>query len=190
MVLPFPASKPRKNAQVTPCVPHLRRADGAVVSILLTPENPDRFVKGLPLNCQGPIRGTSPPKPYQDPRKDDPWEKPYIPNFDPKRMAPGPERDFMVMLSESGLTLRAVTELWNILYGCALDCTAASYKRRHPEITQGVAVWKQLGEDTTAWFMLTFEWIVQQNRDQDGRTMREVFEQAVTALPVPEREVG
>ena len=123
------------------------------------------------------------PKPAARRDQETRWDSPYVPNVDPSRLPKGPERDFLVLLAESGLTIRDVAKLWNTLYDKALGCTAATFRRIHPEFTQDQALWKQIGGEIGVWFLRVMEWIVQQQSLQR-------FEQAGVVLDVPRQGVG
>jgi hypothetical protein len=147
-----------------------------------------RFPRGKVGNTMMPVRRRPEPVARRD--QGTPWDDPYVPNLDPSRLPKGPERDSLSLLAQSGLTLRDVAKLWNILYIQALGCTAATFRRVHPEFTQDQALWKQIGGEIAVWFLLVMEWIVQQHKLQDGRTLNQLFEQASAILDVPRQEVG
>jgi hypothetical protein len=147
-----------------------------------------RFPRGNVRNTMVPVRRRSEPVARRD--QGTPWDDPYVPMFDPSLLPKGPERDFLFLLAQSRLTLRDVTKLWNTLYIQALGCTAASFRRIHPEFVQGHALWKQIGGEIAVWFLLVMEWIVQQHKLQDGRRLQELFEEASAILDVPRQDVG
>ena len=147
-----------------------------------------RFPRGNVRNTMVPVRRRPEPVARRD--HGTPWDDPYVPMFDPSLLPKGPERGFLLLLAESGLTIRDVSKLWNILYIQAPGCTAATFRRVHPELTQNQALWEQIGGEIAVWFLLVMEWIVQQHKLQDGRTLQGLFEQASVILDVPRQGVG